>query len=385
MGEPPLTPRLPDTPLPPPTRVPAAVRPARPGQHVVIAACNLRKRFGGSPAVDRVTFDVHRGEILALLGPSGCGKTTTLRLIAGLERPDEGYIAVSGRVVADGRVYVPPEARGIGLVFQDYALFPHLTIERNVAFGLHARGRGAAGNRAVRDRVAEMLALLDLTTFPRRYPHQLSGGQQQRVALARALAPNPAVILLDEPFSNLDADMRLTMRRDVQRILRQEGTTAVFVTHDQEEAFEVADRIGVLNSGRLEQIDTPEGLYQAPATRFVAQFVGGADFIQGTVTVDGVRTEVGLFRGPTRFRMGDRVDVMIRPVDVHMFPALNGTAVITERHFHGSENLYTVRLASGQIVHCTRPSGQIWHPGTRVRPNATPKVLIAFAALKPWL
>ncbi len=385
----------------------------------VIAVRELRKRFGGFPAVDRLTFAVPRGEILALLGPSGCGKTTTLRLIAGLERPDEGSIAIAGRTVADGRLLVPAEERGVGLVFQDYALFPHLTVEENVAFGLRRRGPGGRGGRRrggwwgrerrggrggrrrggrgrgpggwwgrgddARQRVAEILALVDLAALAGRYPHQLSGGQQQRVALARALAPNPQVILLDEPFSNLDADMRGQMRREVQRILQQAGTTAVFVTHDQEEAFGVADRIGVLNAGRLEQIDTAENLYQAPATRFVAQFVGSADFIAGGVTPEGVRCELGLFPRPPDFPPGARVEVMIRPVDVHLVPAADGQGLITERHFRGCENLYTVRLPSGQVVHSSQPSGQIWNPGTRVRVSATPKQLVAFAALKPWL
>ena len=205
------------------------------------------------------------------------------------------------------------------------------------------------------------------------------------MALARALAPNPQVILMDEPFSNLDADMREQMRREVQRILRTAGTTAIFVTHDQNEAFEVADRIGVLNGGRLEQMDTPEGLYEAPATRFVAQFVGSADFVPGGVTPDGVRTELGLIRQPTHFPVGSRVEVMIRPVDVHMVPAADGPCLIIERRFRGSENLYAVRLPSGQLVHSTRLSGDLWDPGTRVRVTATPKRLVAFASLKPWL
>ena len=380
-----------DAPAITPHTAPAAPGSAAPGRDpagaevLVIAVRNLRKRFGGFPAVDRLTFEMPRGQILALLGPSGCGKTTTLRLLAGLERPDEGSITIGGRTVANGRLLVPPEERGVGLVFQDYALFPHLSVEQNVAFGLRRRGRGWGRGDDVRQRMAEVLGLVDLAALARRYPHQLSGGQQQRVALARALAPNPQVILLDEPFSNLDADMRGQMRREVQRILRLAGTTAVFVTHDQEEAFGMADRIGVLNAGRVEQIGTPEDLYQAPATRFVAQFVGEADFISGGVTPEGVRTELGLFRQRAEFPLGAPVDVMIRPVDVHIVPAADGPGLITERHFRGSENLFAVRLPSGQTVHSSRPSGEMWNPGTRVRVSATPKHLIAFAALKPWL
>ncbi|HEY7675647.1 MAG TPA: ABC transporter ATP-binding protein, partial [Candidatus Methylomirabilis sp.] len=251
--------------------------------------------------------------------------------------------------------------------------------------GAGGRGHGRGHADDVRRRTAEVLTLVDLAALAGRYPHQLSGGQQQRVALARALAPDPQVILLDEPFSNLDADMRGQMRREVLRILRRADTTAIFVTHDQEEAFGMADRVGVLNAGRLEQIDTPENLYQAPATRFVAQFVGEADFIAGGITPEGIRTELGVFRRPGALALGARVDLMIRPVDVHIIPATEGNGLITERHFRGSETLYAVRLLSGQVVHSSQPSGEAWSSGTRVRVTATPKHLIAFASLKPWL
>ncbi len=266
----------------------------------------VSKRFGPAdpPAVDGLSLRVAEGEILALLGPSGCGKTTTLRLIAGLESPDAGTITLRGQVVAGPGRAVPPEERGIGIVFQDYALFPHLTVADNVAFGLPRDGATGA-------RVEPVLDLVGLGGFGARYPHELSGGQQQRVALARALAPAPALMLLDEPFSNLDADLRAQMRDEVERILRTSGTTAVFVTHDQEEAFTLADRVGVLQAGRIEQLAPPQELYHRPATRFVAAFVGAADFLPGLVTAEGIVTEVGTFANvdqlPSR-RAGRRDD-----------------------------------------------------------------------------
>src|SRR2546427_3550178 len=287
---------------------------------------NVTRRFGPdrSPATDGLSFTVESGRILALLGPSGCGKTTTLRLIAGFETPDEGRIAIAGQTVADAerRVHIEPEARGVGVVFQDYALFPHLTVTQNVASAL---GRASRSNR--RARVAQILDLVGLTDFAERYPHELSGGQQQRVAVARALAPEPALVLLDEPFSNLDADLRAQMRDEVEKVLRATGTTAIFVTHDQEEAFTIADQVGVLNHGRLEQLEAPEVIYHHPATPFVAEFVGAADFLPGVVTAEGIVTEIGVF-GLNARAPGDRVRVMIRPDDVDFMPDPAGDAVI---------------------------------------------------------
>jgi iron(III) transport system ATP-binding protein len=226
---------------------------------VLIEMEDLSLRFpAGVQAVDRLRLGVVQGEILALVGPSGSGKTTVLRLIAGLERPDLGRLTIRGRLVAGPGVFVEPEKRGVGLVFQDYALFPHLTVSENVAFGLFAR-RPAERRR----RVEEMLELVGLPGLERRYPHEVSGGQQQRVALARALAPAPDVVLLDEPFSNLDADLRGQIREEIGRILRVSSATAIFVTHDQEEGFAIADRVGVLHAGRLEQVDSPERIYRA--------------------------------------------------------------------------------------------------------------------------
>lgn len=335
----------------------------------LLTLCEVSKRFraGDPPAVAELTFAVGRGQILALLGPSGCGKTTTLRLIAGFEVPDTGRITIGDRVMADVErgIHVPPEARGVGMVFQDYALFPHLTVAQNVGFGL--RCWPAPKRRA---RAREVLELVGLADLADRYPHELSGGQQQRVAVARALAPAPALVLLDEPFSNLDADLRAQMREEVEKVLRRTGTTAVFVTHDQEEAFALADLVGVLNQGRLEQLASPETLYHQPATPFVAAFVGAADFLPGIVTAQGIVTEIGVFGNVEGHEPGAKVRVMIRPDDVTFVPAEDGEAIILRRFFRGSETLYCLALPSGRHVHSSQPSAATFPPGLRVRPEA---------------
>jgi iron(III) transport system ATP-binding protein len=335
----------------------------------LLTLARLTKRFGRdrAPAVEGLSLAVERGEILALLGPSGCGKTTTLRLIAGFETPDTGRVIIGDRVMADTErgLAVPPEERGVGVVFQDYALFPHLTVKDNVAFGLHALPRDQR-----RQRVRAVLDLVGMLDLASRYPHEISGGQQQRVAVARALAPAPALILLDEPFSNLDADLRAQMRDEVEKVLRGTGTTAVFVTHDQEEAFTIADTVGVLNAGRLEQLAPPEAIYHHPATPFVAEFVGAADFLPGIVTSEGVVTEVGVFGNVEGREPGEKVKVMIRPDDITFIPAQDGEAVILRRYFRGPETLYCLGLASGHRVHSSQPSAAAFTTGMRVRPEA---------------
>ena len=340
---------------------------------------HVTKRFGADrpPATDGLSFTVESGRILALLGPSGCGKTTTLRLIAGFETPDQGRIAIAGRTVADADrgIHVEPEARGVGVVFQDYALFPHLTIAQNVGFGLERTSRSER-----RARVAQVLDLVSLTDFAERYPHELSGGQQQRVAVARALAPAPTLILLDEPFSNLDADLRAQMRDEVEKILRATGTTAIFVTHDQEEAFTIADQVGVLDQGRLEQVGAPEVIYHNPATPFVAEFVGAADFLPGLVSREGIVTEIGVFGNLNGRARDSRVRVMIRPDDVTFVPDAAGEAVIVRRYFRGSENLYCLDLPSGHRVHSSQPSSAAFPNGLRVRPEAHVLHVVTFPA-----
>ena len=337
---------------------------------------HVGKRFAADrpPAVNDLSLTLERGRILALLGPSGCGKTTTLRLIAGFEAPDDGEVTIAGRLVAQaGGVAVPPEERSVGVVFQDYALFPHLTVGENVAFGLTRRPRA---ERLAR--VARVLELIGLAEFANRYPHELSGGQQQRVATARALAPEPALLLLDEPFSNLDADLRTQMRDEVEKLLRATGTTAIFVTHDQEEAFTIADDVGVLNAGRLEQLGSPETIYHRPATPFVAEFVGAADFLPGTVTETGIVTEIGQFADVEGRAPGTKVRVMIRPDDVSFVVDPTGEAVLIRRYFRGSETLFCLGLPSGHRVHSSQPSAAAFTVGQRVRPQATVLHVVAF-------
>lgn len=298
-----------------------------------------------------VSFSLQKGMIGCLLGSSGCGKTTLLRAIAGFEPVRAGRIALAGETVGAPGWSLPPERRNVGMVFQDLALFPHLTVADNVAFGLRHQPRGAR-----RDRVEALLDLVGLPDYGRRYPHQLSGGQQQRVALARALAPRPRLLLMDEPFSGLDAELRETLAREVRRILKHEQTSAILVTHDQFEAFAMADRIGVLNAGRLVQWDTGYNLYHQPADRFVADFIGQGVLLPGVVTnAQCVETELGIVRGPVPEPCGQgcRVEVLVRPDDVTLAAddphAVRGEVV--EKAFRGAEYLYTLRLPRGTCVH----------------------------------
>jgi iron(III) transport system ATP-binding protein len=327
------------------------------------------------PAIDHLCLELEKGEILALLGPSGCGKTTTLRLIAGFERPDAGLVEIGGKVVADGHRFVSPEQRGVGVVFQEYTLFPHLTVAENILFGL--RKLSAESRRA---RLCEMLETVGLTSLARRYPHELSGGQQQRVALARALAPRPAVLLLDEPFSNLDADLRARMLHDVYTILRELGTTAVFVTHDHEEAFMVADRVGVLNRGKLEQLGRPEEIYHLPATRFVAHFVGKANFILGRVVGTTIETAIGIFPNTWDFPHGTAVEVLIRPDQFELRPDPAGDATVVSTRFRGADTLVVVQFASGMTVQSHQPSTLLLQPREPVKVVAKPAHVVAFLA-----
>ena len=316
----------------------------------------LAKRFGDVVAISEFDLSVKPGQVLALLGPSGFGKTTALRLIAGFEEPNEGTISVGGRTVSRQGLSVPPEQRKVGMVFQEGALFPHLTVEQNVAYGL-ARGNGRA------QRVDEVLALVDLAALRDRMPHELSGGQQQRVALARALAPRPQVLLLDEPFSNLDPRLREQVREEVMAILRTSHVTAIFVTHDQQEALLVGDTIAVMNKGRIEQTDTPEAIFHSPATRFVAQFIGMVDFIPAWLEGSRLETEVGAVTWPVPSEHGSpngrtqpvpdgSLEVMIRPDCLECQPSADGQGKIVAREFQGAFYLYRVELPSGHSVRC---------------------------------
>lgn len=325
---------------------------------------NLVKHFHGTQqsAVNDISFELSSGEILALVGPSGCGKTTILRIIAGLERPDSGLVCLNDQVVASESVFIPPEKRGVGMVFQDHALFPHLTVSENIAFGL--RGLPAA---QVRQTVGEMLHLVGLLPLSKRYPHALSGGERQRVALARALAPRPVLVLMDEPFSSLDADLRMEMREHVRQILKSMQATVIFVTHDQDEALYMGDRLAVLQNGHLEQIGTPEEIFHESNTRFVAEFMGDSDFLKGKVTRSGIQTEIGLLNQIVDLPVSTPVEIAIRADDIDFQVDGSGNSVIVERFFRGAFNLYRLRLDSGQTVHAFTDHTKIYQVGARVR------------------
>ena len=350
-----------------------------------IRAIGVSKAFGPVRAVDGLNLEVDEGEVCALLGPSGCGKTTMLRLLAGFEAPDAGCITLGGEIIAGGRTFLAPERRKIGMVFQDYALFPHLTVEGNVLYALGGRaGRNADAKR----RVAEVLELVGLADLGGRQPHELSGGQQQRVALARALAGTPELVLLDEPFSGLDAGLRARVRQEVRAILLAAGVTALFVTHDQEEALSLADRVAVMRDGRVEQMGTPEAVYGRPSSRWVAEFLGEADVLPGTVRDGWVECE--LARVPAEGVGTGSAEVLVRPESVALSsgPAASGRkvqvdGVVVEREFFGHDQLVHVELPSGRRLRSRSLSYPVWHPGDRVRVQLDGPVNVFAAADAP--
>ena len=304
--------------------------------------------------LEHLSFELQPGTIGCLLGPSGCGKTTVLRCIAGFEAVTRGEIVLHGETMTRPGRIVPAERRRIGMVFQDYALFPHLTVARNIGFGL--RNASAAEREA---RVGELLEIVGLLNLGGRYPHELSGGQQQRVALARALAPRPELMLLDEPFSNLDVEMRERLSIEVRAILKQQKTTAILVTHDQHEAFNIADEIGIMAHGRIEQWDTPYRLYHEPSTRFVADFIGQGVFLPGTVLDQHtISIELGAMesRRVNTLPTGTAVDVLLRPDDILHDDASPLQARVLHKAFRGAEFLYTLQLPGGGRVLSLVPS-----------------------------
>ena len=336
------------------------------------------KWFGPLHVLKDVALQISQGEVVVVCGPSGSGKSTLIRCINKLEPIQSGEIIVDGIHLNDPGLDLARLRAEVGMVFQQLNLYPHMTALENIVLApVKVKGLSRAEGEKVAMKLLERVGIPEKANA---YPANLSGGQQQRVALARALAPSPQVVLLDEPFSNLDADMRAQMRQDVHTILHQAGTTSIFVTHDQEEAFMIADRVGVLNQGRLEQIDKPDVIYHTPATRFVARFVGSADFIPGVVQPAGILTELGTFPNQQGLPLALAVEVMIRPDDIELTADLAGEATVVTRHFRGSDNLYCVRLPSGRTVHSSQGSTKIVEPGARILVKADPTHVVCFDA-----
>ncbi len=328
---------------------------------------NLSRAFGATKALDGLSIEIAPGELVALLGPSGCGKTTALRIVAGFDTADTGTVLVDGKDISG----VPAARRDMGMVFQSYSLFPNMNALDNVGFGLRMRKLNAGDRRR---RAGELLDMVGLAPQARQYPHQLSGGQQQRVALARALAIEPRVLLLDEPLSALDAKVRLQLREQIRTLQQRLGTTTLFVTHDQEEALSMADRVGVMRHGKLEQIASPDELYERPATAFVAEFVGVMNRIPGELTGDGMVAVLG-GRVPVQRDSGDdalgehaSVDVLVRPEGLTMQVVQNGNGIVTTRTFLGSVTRIGVLLSGDVTVQIDKPSSQAaaLAPGTSV-------------------
>lgn len=338
---------------------------------------NVSQSYGDLRVVQDLSLQLAKGQIGCLLGPSGCGKTTVLRLIAGFERLSAGEIRLNGAAVATPHFSLPTEKRRIGMVFQDYALFPHLTVFENVAFGLHQMEKAQRGPR-----VMELLEVVGLAATANKYPHELSGGQQQRVAVARALAPSPDLLLLDEPFSNLDSDLRERLSQEIREVLKSQNATAILVTHDQHEAFAMADEIGVMDQGRIQQWDTAYNLYHEPNSRFVADFVGKGVFIEGEVIRPGhVLTSLGELSCTvsTACSLGGQVDILLRPDDIVHDDASSLQATVIHKAFQGADILYTLKLASGHHVLSLVPSHHNHQLGSKIGIRVEIDHVIAFS------
>jgi iron(III) transport system ATP-binding protein len=326
----------------------------------------ITKTYGQTRAVEDLEIDLAPGHVLGLLGPSGCGKTTALRIIAGLEAPDSGTIEITGRTVVGPGINVAPERRRVGMVFQDYALFPHMSVADNVAFGL-PKGMDRKW------RVPELLDLVGLAGLERRLPHELSGGQQQRVAMARALAAEPQLLLLDEPFSNLDPLVRRRVRAEVKELLQAVNATAIFVTHDQEEALSLAEHVAVMFDGRIHQLGTPLEVYTRPADPTVAEFIGEPNFLPAQVHGGVVECELGML--PSETAITGTAQVMVRAEDLEFGPA-GMPAEVVASEYYGHDQLVTVRLGSGQLIKVRQKTGVPIRPGDHRKVRVTGDVLV---------
>ncbi len=349
-----------------------------PNQAAAVACTGLRRSYDQVVALDGIDLEVRTGELLAVLGPSGCGKTTLLRLIAGFEPPDAGTVVVGGHLVAGIGVFVPPERRRVGIVVQDHALFPHLTVTDNVGYGLSGRRKGQRATR-----VAEVLELVGLEDLGGRYPAELSGGQQQRVAIARALAPHPSVVLLDEPFANLDAVLRARMRTEVARILRIAGATVVLVTHDQEEALSLADRVAVLNRGRVAQVGRPDQVYRRPADPFVARFVGDADLVSATSDGSSLDSPLGRLKVSGAVPAPGPAVAVVRPEALRLTSAPTGLGRVLTATYFGHDQLVEVAVgdnaSNGLVVRARVGSERLFSSGDQVHVDVAEDV-VAFPA-----
>lgn len=342
----------------------------------VLQIKNITCIYPGLTAVSDLSFAVAPGALVCLLGPSGCGKTTVLRAIAGFHALQQGEILLNGESVSRPDYARPPEKRRLGMVFQDHALFPQLCVDENVAAGIRKLPRSER-----QQRVENLLELVGLRSLNRRYPHELSGGQQQRVALARALAPEPDLLLMDEPFSNLDTELRERLGYEVHDILKEHGTTCVLVTHDQNDAFALAEKVGVMNDGKILQWDTPYNLYHEPSSRFTANFVGDGVFLRGTLLrPDTVETELGVAKGDRAYPWGEgaTIDVLIRPDDIVPDPKNAILARIERKAFKGAEILYTLKLPTGGKVLSLFPSHSDHEVGDSVGIRLEADHLVAF-------
>ena len=330
---------------------------------VLLECRKLTKRFGDKLVIDHLDLDLVDGEILSILGPSGCGKSTLLRLIAGLEQPDGGTIKLGADVFFTDGKSVPTNKRGLGMVFQEYALFPHLTVEQNVLFGISKLPSNIRENR-----IRKVMGMTKLDGLESRFPSELSGGEQQRAALARTLATQPSLMLMDEPFSNLDASLRSSLRNEVENILRLSEAATIYVTHDRDEAFSISDRVAIMLEGKIHQIDPPDQIYFWPTTKNVASMGGICSFIPGVISNNSVLTSLGELplRVITNLRNGTHVEVSIRPNDFIMTPDPEGTGVVTEKEFRGDDTLFWVETATGETICCKHKIRTTLFVGLRV-------------------